>query len=107
MIIWRAFPIILIAGFETVTYMLAGRMRHRDNKGNDGVIGPGDIQWMTAGSGIVHSEMPEQIDGLMSGFQLWVNLPAAQKMRPAAYQEVSTDRIPVDARPESAAAGAG
>ena len=60
-------------GFETVTYMLAGRMRHRDNQGNTGLLGPGGVQWMTAGRGIVHSEMPEQENGLMQGFQLWVN----------------------------------
>jgi len=60
-------------GFETVTYMLAGRMRHRDNQGNTGLLGPGSVQWMTAGRGIVHSEMPEQENGLMQGFQLWVN----------------------------------
>ena len=63
-------------GFETVTYMLAGRMRHRDNRGNVGLLRPGSAQWMTAGRGIVHSEMPEQENGLMWGFQLWVNLPA-------------------------------
>ena len=62
-------------GFETVTYMLAGRMRHRDNQGNSGLLTPGSVQWMTAGRGIVHSEMPEQENGLMAGFQLWVNLP--------------------------------
>ncbi len=66
-------------GFETVTYMLAGKMRHWDNHGHSGVIGPGDVQWMKAGRGIVHSEMPVQSEGLMRGFQLWVNLPAARK----------------------------
>src|SRR5262245_44561725 len=66
-------------GFETVTYMLAGRMRHGDNQGNTGLLGPGSVQWMTAARGIVHSEMPEQEDGLMWGFQLWVNLPARDK----------------------------
>src|SRR5690606_80445 len=66
-------------GFETVTYMLAGRMRHGDNKGNSGLLLPGGAQWMTAGRGIVHSEMPEQEDGLMWGFQLWINLPARDK----------------------------
>ena len=71
-------------GFETVTYMLAGRMRHGDNKGNSGLLLPGGAQWMTAGRGIVHSEMPEQEDGLMWGFQLWVNLPARDKMTRAA-----------------------
>lgn len=74
-------------GFETVTYLLAGRKRHRDNAGHEGVIEPGGIQWMTAARGIVHSEMPEQADGLLEGFQLWVNLPAAHKMDPPAYQE--------------------
>jgi len=73
-------------GFETVTYLLAGRMRHRDNAGHEGVIAPGGIQWMTAGRGIVHSEMPEQEDGLLEGFQLWVNLPAAHKMDHPGYQ---------------------
>src|SRR4249920_3447100 len=67
-------------GFETVTYMLDGRMRHKDNHGNEGLLTPGSVQWMTAGRGIVHSEMPEQEHGLMRGFQLWVNLPAREKM---------------------------
>ncbi|MFZ5789901.1 MAG: pirin family protein [Pseudomonadota bacterium] len=82
-------------GFETVTYMLAGRMRHKDNKGHEGVLGPGAVQWMTAGRGIVHSEMPEQTQGLMQGFQLWVNLPAKLKMREPRYQEFEADAIPV------------
>ena len=86
-------------GFETVTYMVAGRMRHRDNKGHEGVIEPGGVQWMTAAGGIVHSEMPEQEDGLMSGFQLWVNLPRAEKMKPAAYQEYGEAQVPADIRP--------
>lgn len=81
-------------GFETVTYMLEGRMRHRDNKGNEGLLTPGSIQWMTAGSGIQHSEMPEQEDGLMHGFQLWVNLSAKNKMTPPRYQDIAPDRIP-------------
>lgn len=81
-------------GFETVTYMLAGAMRHEDNKGNVGLLGPGWIQWMTAGRGIVHSEMPEQHEGLMRGFQLWINLPAKDKMTAPRYQDVSPDRIP-------------
>jgi redox-sensitive bicupin YhaK (pirin superfamily) len=85
-------------GFETVTYLLAGRMRHRDNAGHDGVIEPGGIQWMTAGRGIVHSEMPEQENGLLEGFQLWVNLPAAYKMTPPRYQEFPVERIPVESR---------
>jgi quercetin 2,3-dioxygenase len=81
-------------GFETVTYMLAGRMRHGDNQGNSGLLTPGSVQWMTAGRGIVHSEMPEQEDGLMWGFQLWVNLPAGDKMTAPRYQDISPDRIP-------------
>lgn len=85
-------------GFETVTYMLAGRMRHRDNHGHEGVIVPGGVQWMTAGRGIVHSEMPQQSEGLMRGFQLWVNLPARLKMCAPAYQEYGPERIPVEAR---------
>jgi len=85
-------------GFETVTYMLAGRMRHGDNQGNVGLLGPGSVQWMTAGRGIVHSEMPEQEDGLMWGFQLWVNLPAADKMTAPRYQDIEPEAIPqVDA----------
>jgi redox-sensitive bicupin YhaK (pirin superfamily) len=83
-------------GIETVTYMLAGRMHHRDSTGGDGVIGAGDVQWMTAGSGIIHSEMPEQANGLMWGFQLWINLPAAEKMATSSrYVELAADRIPV------------
>lgn len=82
-------------GFETVTYMLDGRMRHGDNKGNVGLLGPGSVQWMTAGRGIVHSEMPEQEEGLMRGFQLWVNLPAKDKMTTPRYQDIPPDRIPV------------
>ena len=85
-------------GFETVTYLLNGRMRHRDNAGNEGVIEAGGIQWMTAGRGIVHSEMPEQENGLLAGFQLWINLPAAQKMATPAYQEHDASGIPVETR---------
>ena len=81
-------------GFETVTYMLAGRMRHRDNKGNSGLLGPGSVQWMTAGRGIVHSELPEQEDGLMWGFQLWVNLPASEKLSEPRYQDIPAQEIP-------------
>jgi hypothetical protein len=73
-------------------------MRHKDNAGHEGVIEPGGIQWMTAGKGIVHSEMPEQENGMLEGFQLWVNLPAAHKMDPAAYQEYSAGQIPVEVR---------
>jgi len=85
-------------GFETVTYMLNGRMRHRDNHGGEGVIEPGGVQWMTAGRGVVHSEMPEQTEGLMRGFQLWVNLPARLKMTAPAYQEHGAERMPVEER---------
>src|SRR6201984_3752724 len=81
-------------GFETVTYMLAGHMRHRDNHGNEGDLGPGSVQWMTAGRGIAHSEMPLQENGLMRGFQLWVNLPAQHKMTAPRYQDIPADRIP-------------
>ena len=81
-------------GFETVTYMLAGRMRHGDNQGNQGLLGPGSVQWMTAGRGIVHSEFPEQQEGLMWGFQLWVNLPRTDKMTAPRYQDIQADRIP-------------
>jgi redox-sensitive bicupin YhaK (pirin superfamily) len=82
-------------GFETVTYMLAGRMRHGDNHGHSGLLGPGSVQWMTAGRGIVHSEMPEQEAGLMWGFQLWVNLPAKDKMIAPRYQEFDPAAVPV------------
>ncbi|HSR65097.1 MAG TPA: pirin family protein [Xanthomonadaceae bacterium] len=82
-------------GFETVTYMLDGRMRHRDNHGNEGLLVPGSVQWMTAGRGLVHSEMPEQQEGRMRGFQLWVNLPASEKMAAPRYQEFAPERIPV------------
>ena len=81
-------------GFETVTYMLAGAMKHGDNKGNTGLLGPGSVQWMTAGRGIVHSEMPQQEDGLMWGFQLWVNLPADQKMVEPRYQDIPASDVP-------------
>ena len=81
-------------GFETVTYMLAGRMRHHDSAGNEGLLEPGGAQWMTAGSGLIHSELPEQEDGLMEGFQLWVNLPAAQKMIAPSYQDIPSSAIP-------------
>jgi len=81
-------------GFETVTYMLAGRMRHGDNQGNSGLLTAGSVQWMTAGRGIVHSEMPEQEEGLMQGFQLWVNLPAKDKMTAPRYQDIAPERIP-------------
>jgi len=83
-------------GFETVTYLLAGRMRHKDSAGHEGVIEAGGVQWMTAGKGIIHSEMPEQEDGLLQGFQLWINLPAKQKMQAPAYQEFSAAEIAVE-----------
>ncbi|MGE8281881.1 MAG: pirin family protein [Stenotrophomonas sp.] len=82
-------------GFETVTYMLDGRMRHKDNHGNEGLLTPGSVQWMTAGRGLVHSEMPEQESGRMRGFQLWVNLPARDKMVAPRYQEFAPERIPL------------
>lgn len=83
-------------GFETVTYLLEGKMRHKDNVGNEGLIESGGVQWMTAGKGIVHSEMPEQENGLLQGFQLWVNLPAENKMTEPAYQEFSAAEVPVE-----------
>jgi redox-sensitive bicupin YhaK (pirin superfamily) len=86
-------------GFETVTYMIAGRMRHRDSRGNQGDLGPGSIQWMTAGRGLVHEEMPQQEQGLMWGYQLWVNLPASDKMCEPAYQDIPAERIPEAALP--------
>ncbi|MFT4816352.1 MAG: redox-sensitive bicupin YhaK (pirin superfamily) [Pseudohongiellaceae bacterium] len=81
-------------GFETVTYMLAGQMEHRDHMGNVGSLGPGDVQWMKAGSGVIHSEMPKQEEGKMHGFQLWVNLPAREKMTPATYNDIDANSIP-------------
>jgi redox-sensitive bicupin YhaK (pirin superfamily) len=85
-------------GFETVTYLLDGRMRHKDNAGNEGIIEAGGIQWMTAGKGIVHSEMPEQQDGMLEGFQLWINLPGSHKMTAPAYQEHDAAHIPTESR---------
>jgi len=85
-------------GFETVTYMLEGKMRHKDSAGNEDVINSGGIQWMTAGRGIIHSEMPEQEQGLLAGFQLWVNLPASHKMIEPRYQENSQSEIPSETR---------
>ncbi len=82
-------------GFETVTYMLEGYMEHRDHMQNVGKLGPGDVQWMKAGSGVIHSEMPQQEEGRMRGFQLWVNLPAEEKMTSAEYQDISASAIPV------------
>jgi redox-sensitive bicupin YhaK (pirin superfamily) len=82
-------------GFETVTYMLDGRMRHEDSLGNRGDLGPGDVQWMTAARGIIHSEMPQQAAGRMRGFQLWVNLPAQDKMKPAAWRDIPAHEVPL------------
>lgn len=81
-------------GIETITYMLHGEVAHGDSMGNKGVIGPGDVQWMTAGSGIIHEEMPHQSNGLLWGFQLWANLPSAQKMMDPRYRDVTSDQIP-------------
>ena len=89
------FPTHPHRGIETVTYMLEGNVRHRDSLGNMGVIGAGDVQWMTSGRGIMHEEMPQRgPSGLINGFQLWVNLPAAEKMSQPRYQEVTADTIP-------------
>jgi redox-sensitive bicupin YhaK (pirin superfamily) len=81
-------------GFETITYMLAGRMRHRDSAGHEGLLGDGGVQWMTAGSGVIHSEIPEQEDGVMEGFQLWLNLPAQNKMAAPWYKDFASADIP-------------
>jgi len=81
-------------GFETVTYMLDGHMRHEDSVGNRGDLGPGDVQWMTAGRGIIHSEMPQQTEGRLRGFQLWINLPAKEKMKPPSYRDIPKSQIP-------------
>ena len=88
------FPAHPHRGFETVTYMLQGKMEHRDHMGNIGLIDDGDVQWMTAGKGIIHSEMPKQTEGRMHGFQLWVNLPAHKKLQPASYGDIKADTIP-------------
>jgi len=85
-------------GFETVTYLINGRFRHKDSAGHEGVIGAGGVQWMTAGRGIEHSEMPEQEEGLVFGFQLWVNLPASKKMMKPRYQEIDAIDIPIEKR---------
>ena len=81
-------------GFETVTYMIAGRMRHRDSAGNEGLLQNGGVQWMTAGRGLIHSELPEQEEGRMEGFQLWLNLPAADKMGTPGYRDIPSGEIP-------------
>jgi len=82
-------------GIETITYMLRGEMEHKDSMGNGGVLRSGDVQWMTAGRGIIHEEMPHQTDGLLWGFQLWANLPASHKMMPPRYQDVPSHKLPV------------
>ena len=82
-------------GFETVTYMLDGRMLHQDHMGNRGDLGPGDVQWMTAGRGVIHSEMPQQTEGRMHGFQLWINLPSGEKMCPPAYRDIPSPSMPM------------
>ena len=81
-------------GFETVTYMLDGHMRHEDSVGNRGDLGPGDVQWMSAARGIIHSEMPHQSEGRMRGFQLWINLPAKEKMKDPGYRDIPSEQIP-------------
>ncbi len=91
----RGFPTHPHRGIETVTYMLKGSVRHRDSIGNMGIIGPGDVQWMTSGRGILHEEMPQRDpEGVIQGFQLWVNLPAAEKMSQPRYQEIQSEEIP-------------
>ena len=89
------FPAHPHRGFETITYMLDGHMRHEDHLGNRGDLGPGDVQWMTAAHGIIHSEMPQQSAGRMRGFQLWLNLPSTEKMKPASYRDIPARDIPV------------
>jgi redox-sensitive bicupin YhaK (pirin superfamily) len=89
-------------GFETVTYMLDGHMRHEDHLGNRGDLKPGDVQWMTAARGIIHSEMPQQSEGRMRGFQLWINLPAKEKMKPARYRDIPAREIPLMELPSGA-----
>ena len=91
-------------GFETVTYMIAGQMRHRDSFGHEGLLRNGGVQWMTAGSGIVHSELPEQADGRMEGFQLWLNLRAKDKMRTPWYRDIQSAEIPEFSTPEGVTA---
>jgi len=88
------FPAHPHRGFETVTYMLEGHMLHEDHLGNQGHLKTGGVQWMTAGRGIIHSEMPQQVSGAMRGFQLWINLPAKEKMKPAGYKDIQVEDIP-------------
>src|ERR1043165_5649866 len=89
------FPAHPHRGFETVTYLLDGHMLHEDHLGNRGDLKSGGVQWMTAGRGIIHSEMPQQLEGRMRGFQLWINLPAKEKMKPAGYRDIDPSEIPV------------
>jgi redox-sensitive bicupin YhaK (pirin superfamily) len=94
------FPMHPHRGIETVTYMLAGEVDHKDTLGNAGTIGAGDVQWMTSGGGIMHEEMPRPVQGKMEGFQLWVNLPARLKMSEPRYREIPADTIPVLEKPD-------
>lgn len=89
-------------GFETITYLMEGCIIHEDNKGNKGVINAGDVQWMTAGKGIIHSEMPSSSTGRLQGLQLWLNLPAAEKMREPRYQEKLSDQLPIEVKKSGA-----
>jgi quercetin 2,3-dioxygenase len=98
------FPAHPHRGFETVTYMLDGHMRHEDHLGNRGDLAAGDVQWMTAARGIIHSEMPQQTAGRMRGFQLWINLPAKEKMKPAHYRDIPARQIPSVQLPGGASA---
>src|SRR5688572_31762566 len=89
------FPAHPHRGFETVTYLLDGHMLHEDHLGNRGDLKSGGVQWMTAGRGIIHSEMPQQLEGRMRGFQLWINLPAKEKMKPAGYRDIDPSELAV------------
>lgn len=89
------FPAHPHRGFETITYMLQGKMEHQDHLGNRGLLEDGGVQWMTAGAGIIHSEMPKQTEGVMRGFQIWLNLPAKDKMQPAHYEDVAPEKLPI------------
>ena len=89
------FPAHPHRGFETITYMLNGKFRHRDSTGNEGYLTDGSVQWMTAGRGVIHSEMPEQTDGRVRGFQLWLNLPKKKKMIKPTYKDIPSDKIPI------------
>ncbi len=91
-------------GFETITYMIAGRMRHRDSAGHEGLLQNGGVQWMTAGRGVIHSELPEQEDGRMEGFQLWLNLPGRDKMKAPWYRDIQAEEIPEFTTPEGVTA---